>query len=185
MRIRFYISLSLLVLLTSYGCEGGSSEVEMKQAQNAMDGAKSLHADDLAPTDFQQAQKAWDHAQAAAREGKIATAKVLFESAKIYFGKAADIAKAKRNALSRELSGMQLVIDSNFDQVKNDLSKKNLSPKQRGQVEAIASEVVEGKDSISKLVIQEDFPKAVATAKDVQTKIYKAQLILAGQRPAK
>jgi hypothetical protein len=80
---------------------------------------------------------------------------------------------------------MQLVIDSNFDQVKNDLSKKNLSPKQRGQVEAIASEVVEGKDSISKLVIQEDFPKAVATAKDVQTKIYKAQLILAGQRPAK
>ena len=37
-------------------------------------------------------------------------------------------------------------------------------------------------DAISKLVVQEDLVKAVATAKDVQTKIYHAQLILAGQK---
>jgi cob(I)alamin adenosyltransferase len=80
---------------------------------------------------------------------------------------------------------MQLMISSNFDQVKSDLAKKKLSPKQRDQVKALASEVEEGNASISKLVIQEDFPKAVATAKDVQTKIYNAQLILAGQKPAK
>ena len=184
MRIRFCVSFSFLILLAFYGC-GGSSEVEMKQAQKAMDDAKNFHADDLAPTDFQQAQKAWDHALAAVREGKTATAKVLFVSAKIYFGKAADIAKAKRDALSRELSGMQLMIDSNFDQVKSDLSKKNLSPKLEDKVRAIASEVVEGNASIRQLVDQEDLPKAVATAKDVQTKIYNAQLILAGQRPAR
>ena len=45
MKIRFYISLSLAVLLASYGC-GGSSEVEMTQAQKAMDYAKSVHADE-------------------------------------------------------------------------------------------------------------------------------------------
>jgi hypothetical protein len=184
MSIRFYVSLSLSILLASYGCRG-SSEADMKQAQIAMDEAMSLHADDLASADFQQAQKTWDHAQAAEKEGKTATAKVLFASAKIYFGKAADIAKSKRDALLRELSGMQLVIDSNFDQVKSDLAKKNLSLKQQGRVKEIASEVAEGNASIRQLMDQEDFLEAVATAKDVQAKIYEAQLILAGQRPAK
>jgi hypothetical protein len=154
----------------------------MKEAQKAMDEAKNLHVDNLAPTDFQQAQKTWDHAQAAEKEGKTATAKVLFVSAKIYFGKAADIAKSKQDALSRELSTIQLMISSNLDQVKSDLSKGNLSPKQQGRVKAIVSEVEESKASISELVIQEDLLKAVATAKDVQTKIYNAQLILAGKK---
>jgi hypothetical protein len=181
MKIRFYISLSLLVMLASYGC-GGSSEIEMVEAQDAMDQAKSYHADELAPTDFQQAQTAWDRAQAAEKEGKTGTAKVLFTSAKIFFGKAADIAKARKDALSRELSAMQLMISKNFDQMSSDLSRSNLSPKQRDQVLAIASEVEEGKDSISELVIQEDLLKAVETAKDVQTKIYHAQLILAGKK---
>jgi hypothetical protein len=186
MRIRFYISLSLLVLLASYGCgAGGSSEIEMKQAQRSMDEAKNLHADDLAPTDFQQAQKAWDHAQAAEKEGKTSTAKVLFSSAKIYFGKAASIAKAKQDSLSRELNAMQSMISSNLGQVTSDLSNINLSPKQQGQVRAIMSEVEKSNASISKLMIQGDLLKAVAMAKDVQTKIYNAQLILAGRRPTK
>ena len=118
-------------------------------------------------------------------EGKIDTAKVLFASARIYFDKTAIIAKAKRDALSRELSNMRLMINSNFDNVKSDLSKNNLPPNLQSQVKAIASEVVEGNASIRKLVKKEDFLKAVAMAKDVQMKIYKAQLILAGQRSAK
>ncbi len=181
MKIRFYIDLSLLVLLASYGC-GGSSAIEMQQAQRAMDQAKKLHSDNLAPTEFQQAQKAWDHAQAAEKEGKTDTAKVLFSSAKIYYGKAADIAKAKQDSLFRELGAMQRMISSNFDQVKSDLSKNNLSARQQGQVRAIVSEVEEGNASIKNLVIEEDLVKAVAMAKAVQTKIYNAQLILAGQR---
>jgi hypothetical protein len=181
MRIRFYVSLSLLVLLVCYAC-GGSSEVEMKQAREAMDQAKSLHADDLAPTDFQQAQKTWDHAQAAEKEGKTGAAKVIFTTAKINFNKSAAIAKAKQEALTRELDAMQLAIGSNLDQVNSDLSTKNLSPKQRSQVEAIAAEVEKEDASIRKLVIQEDLLKAVETAKNVQTKIYHAQLILAGQK---
>jgi hypothetical protein len=184
MRIRFYICFSLLVLLAFCGC-GGSSEIEMQQAKDAMDHAKRLHADNLAPADFQQAQKAWDHALDAEKGGKTGAAKVLFTSAKIYFGKAADIAKSKESDLSRELSAMQLTIGRNFDQVKMDLINKNLSLGQQGQVKAIASEVEKGKDSISKMVIQGDLLNAVATAKDLQTKIYHAQLILAGKKPGK
>jgi hypothetical protein len=184
MRIRFDISLGLLILLAFCGC-GGSSEVEMKEAQRAMDKAKDLHADDLAPTDFQQAQKAWDHAQAAEKEGKTGTAKVMYTSAKIFFGKSADIAKAKRDAMIRELDAMQLTIGRNFDQVKSDLMRNDLSPKQHGRLIAIVAEVEEGNASISKLMAEENLRKAVATAKDVQTKVYNAQLILAGQSPSK
>ena len=80
---------------------------------------------------------------------------------------------------------MQLTISSNLDQVKSDLSRNNLSPQQQNQVRAIVSEVEAANASISKLVIQKDLLKAVAMAKDVQTKIYNAQLILAGQKPSK
>jgi hypothetical protein len=177
MRIRFYFSLSLLVLLATHGCSG-SSEVEMKQAQAAMEQAKGLHAESLAPSAFQQAQKAWERAQAAEKEGNTGTAKTLFSSAKIFFGKAADIAKARHDSLSRELGALQRRNDSNLDQVERDLARVNLSPRQQDQVRTIALEVREGNASIENLVIQNDLPKAVATAKDVQTKIYTAQVIL-------
>jgi hypothetical protein len=181
MRTRSYISLSLLILLACYGC-GGSAEIERKQAQKAMEQAKSLRADNFAPTDFQKAQDAWDHAQTAEKEGRTGNAKVLFTSAKIFFGKASDIAKSKQDALTRELDTIQRSSSQNFGQVKIDLSAKSLSLKQKSQVEALVSEIEEGNASIGKLVAKEDLTKAVAAAKDVQTKIYHAQLILAGQK---
>jgi hypothetical protein len=181
MKHRFFIGLSLFVLLVSYGC-GGSCEIERKQAQEAMGKAKDSHAETYATTDFQQAQKAWDRGHAAEKEGNSSTAKVLYSSAKIFFRKAADIAKTKKEALSRELEGMQLVIGKNLDDMKTDLSKGGLSPSKRSQVERIASEVEKDNASIEKMVTEEDLAKAIATAKSVQTKIYHAQLILAGQK---
>lgn len=179
MRIRFSIKLILLGLLASYGC-GGSSEVEMRQAQDAMDQAKGLHADGLASTDFQKAKKAWDRALAAQKEGKSDTAKVLFTSAKIYFGNAADIAKSRKETLSRQLEGMQSATSKNLEQVMIDLANANAT--RRTQVEAILAEVDKNNASIDKLVAEQDLPKAVQTAKNVQTKVYHAQLILAGQK---
>ena len=186
MRVPFYIGLSLLVLLAFCACgAGGSAEVEKKQAEQSMDEAKNLHADGLAPRDFEQAQKAWDHAQAADKAGKTGTAKVLFSSAQIYFAKAASIAKAKQEDLSRQLNAMEAMISSNLGQVISDLSTMHLSGKQQSQVRAIVSEVEKSNDSINRLTTQGDLLKAVAAAKAVQTKIYEAQLILAGQKPAK
>jgi len=185
MRIRLYTSLGLLALLAFCGCGGGSSEVEKRAAEEAMNQAQSAHADLLAPNQFQEAQKAWEHAQAAAKEGKTSSAKVLFASAKIYFAKSAEIAKNNREALIRQLDGLEVAINGNFDDVKKDLSKNKLSPKDQAQVKAISAEIVEGQASITKLESQQDLFKAVATAKEVQKKIYNAQLILAGQKPHK
>ena len=182
MKNRFYVSLGLLIMITLYGC-GGSAEVEMTQARQAMDKAKGLNAAELAPTEFEQAQKAWERGQSAEKEGKTATAKVLFSSAKIYFGKASDIAVSRHDSLSRGLNAMQLLISENLDKVKSDLSVNPLSAGQKGQVKAIVSEVEGDNASIKKMVAQGDLLKAVATAKEVQSKIYNAQLILAGQSP--
>jgi len=181
MKIRFYITLGTLVLLAAYGC-GGSAEVERKQAQKAMEEAKSYHAENYASSYFEKAQRAWDHAQASEKEGKTDGAKVLYTSAKIFFGKAADISRSKQEALTRELGKMQNTIGTNLDQVRNDLLTKSPSPKQRSQVEAIAVEVEKDRESISKLITQQELPKAFAAAKTTQTKLYHAQLILAGQK---
>ncbi len=181
MRTRFFVSLFLLVLLISYGC-GGSADIDKKQALEALDRAKSLHADTLAAKDFQKAQEVFDHAEATAKEGNTDAAKVLFSTARINFGKTSDIAKAKTDTLSRELGAMRAVISENFDQVKGDLAYKNLSSGQKNQVAAIVSEIEKGNADIDKYVAQEDLINAVAAAKNVQTQIYHAQLILAGQK---
>jgi hypothetical protein len=182
MKIRLYLTLTCLLTLLAFCRCSGSAEIERKQAQKALEQAKIYHADNLAPTDFEKAQIAWDHAQAAEKDGRTGNAKVLFTSAKIFFEKAADIAKSKRDALSRELDLMQGMIGKNFGQVKIDLSMKPLSPNQRSQVAAIVSEVEKDNASINKLVAEDDLTNAVAMAKEVQTKIYHAQLILAGRK---
>ncbi len=181
MKNRFYICFACLVLLSLCGC-GGSAEVERKQAQAAMEQAKTYHADNYASSDFEKAQTAWDHAQTAEKEKKTDGAKVLYTSAKIFFGKAADIARAKQETLTRELDAMRVTIGSNLDQVKNDLLTRSISAAQRKQVDTIVAEVEKDKEDINKLVDQHDLVKAVATAKSVQTKIYHAQLIQAGQK---
>ena len=53
----------------------------------------------------------------------------------------------------------------------------------QGQVKTIATEVEEGNASINTLVSQGNYLKAVVTAKQVQTKVYNAELILAGKKP--
>jgi hypothetical protein len=184
MKIRSYISLGLLTLLAVCGC-GGSFDVEMKAAQQARDQALSAHADLLVPTEFQKAQKTWEHAQAAAKEGNTSGAKVLFASARIYFSRSALSAQNNREALTKQLDSLTASINSNVDQMKSDLAKKRLSSREQEQVKAIVAEIAKDKASMEKLTMQDDLIRAVATANKVQMEIYNAQLILAGEKPHK
>ena len=111
--IRFFVGSCLLVLLVCYGCGSANSDVEMKQAQQAMDQAKSLYAQDLTPTDWKEAVQVWDQAQAAAKDGK-ANASTLFTRAKNRFDRMAKIAKSRNETYSKDLSDMQMTINSRF-----------------------------------------------------------------------
>lgn len=179
--IGLFVGSCLLILLACYGCGVENADVEMKQAQQSMDQAKSLYAQDLTPTDWKEAVQIWDQAQAAVKNGK--PAKTLFTRAKNRFDRMATIAKSRNDTYSKDLSDMQMTINSRFENVKKSLQSGNLNARVLGQVKTIATEVEEGNASINTLVSQGNYLKAVTTAKQVQTKVYNAELILAGKKP--
>jgi hypothetical protein len=177
----FFVVCSLFILVACYSCGVPNSEVEMKAAQQAMDNAKSLHAEDLAASNWQEAVQVWEQGQTAVKEGK--SAKSLFIRAKSRFEKAAAIAKSQGDVMSREVSDMQLRIGEQLSKVKAALVKGQVKAKFQKQVQEMASEVEKGVETIESLVSQKDFLKAKNTAKEMQTKIYNAQLIMAGKKP--
>jgi hypothetical protein len=176
----FFVGLCLLILLACYGCSE-NSEIEMNQAQQAMDKAKSFHADDLTPTDWKEAVQVWDQAQAAVKDAK--PAKALFVRAKNRFEKISSIAKSKQDGLSKELKEIQASNKERFDKIKKALDTGNLVAKAQAPVKSLVSQIDEGNASITKLLSAGDYLKAVTTAKDVQKKMYNAELIMAGEKP--
>jgi hypothetical protein len=178
---RFFVAGSLFILIVCCSCTVPSSEAEMKAAQQAMDNAKSLHAEDLAASNWEEAMQAWEQGQAAVKEGK--PAKAFFVRAKSRFEKTAAIAKSQGDVLSKDVSDMQLKIGEKLSKIKAALTKGRLSSKIQKQIQPIVDEAEKGKDSIDSLVSQKDFLKARTAARDILTKIYNAELIMAGKKP--
>jgi DNA-binding transcriptional regulator GbsR (MarR family) len=115
------------------------------------------------------------------KEGK--PAKTYFLRAKSRFEKTAAIAKAAGDQMSRDVQTMQTAITERLSKVRADLDRSKLSPRVKGQIKPIAAEVEEESASIDSLVSQRNFVKAKTLAKDAQSKIYNAELILAGKKP--
>jgi len=179
--IRFVVGCSLLVLLSCYGCSYQIPEAEMKAAQEAMDSAKNIHAEELAPAEWNEAILAWEQAQAAVKESK--PAKTIFIRAKSRFEKAAKIATANAENVKRDVSEMQTTIGERYAKVKAALDSGRLVARVKNQVAPLAAEVAEGTITIENLVSQGDLLKARTLAKEVQRKVYNAELILAGKKP--
>jgi hypothetical protein len=178
---RFFVASSLLILVGCYGCSAPSSEAEMKAAQQAMDNAKSFHAESLAASNWNDAVVAWEQGQAAVKEGK--SAKTFFIRAKSRFEKTAAIAKANGEIMSREVSQMQTGIDSALSNLKADLEKGRLSAKIQRQIKPMIAEADQGMGSLVKFVEDKDFLNAKMLAKEIQAKVYNARLIAAGKKP--
>jgi len=179
---RFFVGISLLVFILSYGCGVENSEKEMKEAQAAMDQAKGIFAEDLAPSNYMEAMQAWEQGQAAVKEGK--PAKTYFLRAKSRFEKTMTIAKAQGEALSKEITDMQLSIATRFDKVRAGLESGRTSLKIKEQLKPLAAEAEEAKAAVDSMASQGNYVKAFKLAKELQTKLYNAELILAGKKPA-
>jgi len=180
--IRFFVGFSLLILIVLYGCGVEKSEAEMKAAQQAMDNARSFAAEELAAANWQEAMQAWDQGQAAVKDGK--PAKTFFLRAKSRFEKTAAIAKARRDDVAKEVSTMQQTINERCSVIKTALETGKLTPKVQNQIKPLMAEVDTGNQSIVSLVEKGDYLKAKSTARDVQKKVYNAELIMAGKKPA-
>ena len=179
--IRFFVGSSLLILVACYGCGVPSYETEMKAAQQAMDSAKSFHAESLAASNWNEAIIAWEQGQAAVKEGK--PAKTFFLRAKSRFEKAAAIAKDNGEVMSREVAQMQTAINDGLSKIKADLEKGRISAKIQKQIKPMVAEVDQGIEPLAKLVSEGDFLKAKTLARDIQSKLYNARLIAAGKKP--
>ena len=178
--IRFFVGSSLLLLVACYGCGVPSSEAEMKVAQQAMDNAKSLHAETLAAPNWNDAIQAWEQGQTAVKEGK--PAKTFFLRAKSRFEKTAAIAKDNGEMMSRDVSQMQVAIDEGLSKMKADLERGRISAKLQKQVKPMVAEAEQGVESLARLVSAGDFLKAKTLARDIQSKLYNARLIAAGKK---
>jgi hypothetical protein len=177
--IRFFMGLSLLVFFS--GCGAGSSELEMKEAQQAMENAQSFSAEALASSDWDEAMKAWEEAQAALKEGK--SAKSHFLRAKSRFEKTAEIAKAYHDQISGEVKKIQETINRQIETTKSALDRRRLSSKVRNQIQAILADAESGAMSLESLLQQGDLLKARDTARELQKKLYNAELIMEGKEP--
>jgi hypothetical protein len=181
--MRFFVGISLLVLIIGYGCGAENSEAEMNAAQQAMEKAKSVFAEDLAPSNWLEAMTAWEQAQAAVKEGK--PAKTYFLRSKSRFEKTATIAKAAGDVMAKDVTAMQLTIGERFSKVQAALERGRMSAKVASQVKPIAVEVQEGTVTLDSLVSQGNYVKAKTLARDLQAKVYNAELLIAGKKPAK
>ena len=180
--LRFFVGIGLLALIVCCcSCGVENSEAEMKDAQQAMDNAKSVFAENLAASNWEDAMKAWEQGQAAVKEGK--PAKTYFIRAKSRFEKAAAIAKSRGETLSKDIQAMQLTINERFSKIKANLERGKVPSKVQTQIKPLVAELDEGIPTVDSLVSQGNFAKANSMAKDMQTKIYNVELIMAGKKP--
>ncbi len=179
---RFFIGFSLLVLLGYYGCSAGRPEAEINAAQKAMDNARSLHAEELATQNWNEAMDAWNQGDAAVKQGK--PSKTFFVRAKSRFEKTATIAKSQRDIVAQDISNMQMSIAERYSKIQSALERGTMSSKAQKQIKPIIAEVQTGNESIENLISHGEYLKARATARDVQKKIYDVELIMAGKKPA-
>lgn len=178
---RFFVGITLLVLIACYGCGVDKAEKEMKEAQQAMENAKSLFADELAPSDWNDALIVWEQGQAAVKEGK--PARTYFIRAKSRFEKTAAIAKGEGENLSKEITTMQLSVGERVAKLRTALDSGRISSKIQKQVKPLAQEIEEGAAAVDSLVSQQNFVKARTLARELQTKLRNAELIMAGKKP--
>jgi hypothetical protein len=76
-------------------------------------------------------------------------------------------------------------IGERFSKVQSALERGRMSAKIASQVKPIAAEVQEGTATLDSLVSEGNYVKAKMLARDLQAKIYNAELLIAGKKPAK
>ena len=180
--IRVFVGISLLVLF-AFCCSCGveNSEAEMKEAQQAMEKAKSVFAEDLASSNWKDAMETWEQGQAAVKAKN--PSKTLFMRARSRFEKAAAVAKSNGDNYSRELSTERSSIEQRFSKLKAAIKSGKASSKLVSQVKPIVAEVEEGTASLDSLMSKGDYLKAKMLTKDLSKKVANAELILQGKKP--
>jgi hypothetical protein len=176
--IRFYLSLIFLALLAYCGC-GPNLESEKRAAQNAMETAQNCNAEELAPSEWEEAMLTWQKAQTAMEVGR--SAKGYLQKAKSQFKKAAEVAEANGKAMEKEVLDMQTNINGRYMKIKAALGKEKPNSKVLKEIDPLLLEVQVNSSSIEELNTHWGYVKSKALAQDTLKKIEMAEQLLAGK----
>ncbi len=170
------LAIALLVLssLLYHGCSSPPTE-QIQAAEKSMQQAREFHAEEFAPSDWKNAQQAWNDAQGLIAKQKYGDATPLLIRAKSRFDKARDIARAKREDLRREIEGKRKTIDTRYGSLRSTMAGENLSAATRKSLIESCKEIDIGIDKLKTALDQGDYTVANNTAMTTLRQVYEAE----------
>jgi hypothetical protein len=174
-------ALGVGLLLVSTACSS-RPEDQIAAAQKSMEAAKEQRAAEFAPSEWADAEAAWKDAQALLAKESYSQAGARYQTAKGRFDKARNIAKSKRDAVIREVDGLQKTIDKRYATLKSGIESGGgrLSPQRKKTLEDACKEIDKGVDRLKAEVGQGEYTAAKSTAQTTMRQVYDTEKELEG-----
>ncbi len=172
---RCSLATGVFFALIFTGCASYPEE-QLKQAQAAMDEALKYQPEVFAGSDWKDAKKTWDDAQALLSQQKYGQAGSLLVTAKSRLAKAGQIASKNREVVLREVTNAQQEIGTRHASLKSELASLRLSSAVRKSLEECCLQVEQQIAKLNSEVAQGQIDKAQATAKETLKLVYEGQV---------
>jgi hypothetical protein len=182
---RFTILVCVCLALFIHGCASRPDE-QIKLAENAMSQALEQHAEQYAPSEWKSAKEIWDQAQAQLAQGKFASAATSFVTAKARLLKAAEVAKAERESMQKQVTVLQESIDTNYAELKAGATPSRLRGGARKEYETALADIDKRIALVKSQMDQGDYFGAKANAQGALKAIdYIAKKLQIARKPAR
>lgn len=179
-RARIGCLASSLALLVA-GCSSPPDE-QMSLAQKAMDQAKEQHAAEFAPTEWRNAESAWQQARSLYDKQGYGEAGTLFVTAKSRYEKARNVAKSKRDAVLRDVQGLEKTIDLRYKTLKTGIenSRARLSAARQKSLDETCKSLDTAIERLKTEIEQGEYTAAKTTAQTTVRMVYEGEKELDG-----
>lgn len=180
-RARILGCLAFSLALLAAGCSSPPDE-QMNLAQKAMDQAKEQHAAEFAPTEWRNAESAWQQAKSLYDKQSYGEAGTLFVTAKSRFEKARNVAKSERDAVLRDVQGLEKTIDLRYKALKTgiDNSRASLSAARQKSLDESCKNLDTAVGRLKAEIEQGEYTAAKTTAQTTVRMVYEAEKELDG-----
>ncbi len=137
---RLAIPVTFCLMFSLIGC-ASRPDKEIQLAQDAMNQATEQRAEEYAPAEWKSAKEAWDQAQSQLSQERFAAAAASFVTAKARLLKAAEVAKAERESMHKQVIHLREVIDSNYAALKSAAAQAKLAGAAKKEFDAVLADI--------------------------------------------
>ena len=126
--------------------------------------AVAQRAEQYAPSEWKSAKEVWDQAQAQLSQEQFASAATSFVTAKARLLKAAEVAKAERESMHKQVTILKEIIDTNYAGLKAGATPARLAGGARKEYEAALADIDKRIALVTSQLDQGDYITAKANA---------------------